>query len=106
MLPDTKQVVVVGGVGEFDDRFETVAKEAFQNYESKLESTYLTNLTMPDLLERLKHLPSHTIVYHTAIAQDTAGARFIDSAQSVPLVARARRRPYSSWTIWILGQER
>ena len=93
MLPDTKHVVVVGGVGELDDRFETVAKEAFQNYESKLEFTYLTNLTMPDLLERLKHLPSDTIVYHTAITQDAAGARFIDSAQSVPLVARAAQAP-------------
>jgi PAS domain S-box-containing protein len=93
MLPDTKHVVVVGGVGELDDRFETVAKEAFQNYESKLEFTYLTNLTMPDLLERLKHLPSHTIVYHTSITQDAAGARFIDSAQSVPLVAWAAQAP-------------
>jgi PAS domain S-box-containing protein len=48
---------------------------------------------MSDLLERLKHLPSHTIVYHTAITQDAAGARFIDSAQSVPLVARAAQAP-------------
>jgi PAS domain S-box-containing protein len=93
MFPDTKHVVVVGGVGKLDDRFETVAKEAFQNYESKLEFTYLTNLTMPDLLERLKHLPSDTIVYHTAITQDAAGARFIDSAQSVPLVASAAQAP-------------
>lgn len=93
MLPGTKHVVVVGGVGQLDDRFETVAKEAFHNYESKLEFTYFTNLTMPDLLERLKHLPNHTIVYHTSITQDAAGARFIDSAQSVPLVARAAQAP-------------
>jgi PAS domain S-box-containing protein len=93
MLPNTKHVVVVGGVGKLDDRLETVAKEAFQNYESKLEFTYFTNLTMPDLLERLKNLPSHTIVYHTAITQDSAGARFIDSTQSAPLVARAAQAP-------------
>ena len=93
MLPGTKHVVVVGGVGKLDDRFETVSKEAFHNYESNLEFTYLTNLTMPDLLERLKHLPHHTIVYHTSITQDAAGARFIDSAQSVPLVASAAHAP-------------
>jgi PAS domain S-box-containing protein len=93
MLPGTKHVVVVGGVGKLDDRLETVAKEAFQNYESKLEFKYFTDLTMPDLLERLKNLPSHTIVYHTAITQDSAGIRFIDSTQSVPLVARAAQAP-------------
>ena len=84
MLPDTKHVVVVGGVGRFDQAFEDSAKQGFQNLESKLEFTYLTNLTMPALLERLKHLPDHTIVYHTAITQDAAGQRFIDSASRYP----------------------
>lgn len=93
LLPSTKHVVVVGGQGKFDDRWEAIAKQSFHNYESKLEFTYLTDLTMPALLERLKELPSNTIVYHTAITQDAAGKRFIDSAQSVPLVASAADAP-------------
>ena len=93
LLPGTKHVVVTGGIGKFDDRWEAIAKQSFHNYESKLDFTYLTNLTMPDLLERLKHLPRNTIVYHTAITQDAAGERFIDSAQAVPLVAGAANAP-------------
>jgi signal transduction histidine kinase len=93
LLPGTRHVVVVSGMGKFDAGFEAIAKQAFQNYESKLEFTYLSNLSMPSLLERLRHLPSNTIVYHTAISQDAAGERFIDSAQSVPLVARAANAP-------------
>jgi PAS domain S-box-containing protein len=93
MLPGTKRVVVVGGSGKFDKAFEDIAEQGFQNHKSTLEFTYLTNLTMPSLLERLKHLPSNTIVYHTSITQDAAGERFIDSAQSVPLVAAAANAP-------------
>jgi PAS domain S-box-containing protein len=93
LLPGTKHVVVDGGVGKFDEGFEAIARQSFQNYELKLEFTYLTDLTMPALLERLKHLPSDTIVYHTAISQDAAGNRFIDSAQSIPLVAKAANAP-------------
>ena len=93
MLPGTKHVVVVGGEGKFDEVWESVAKRSFQKYESKLEFTYLTDLTMPVLLERLRHLPSNTIVYHTSIAQDAAGERFIGSAQSVPLVVGASNAP-------------
>ncbi len=93
LLPNTKHVVVVGGVGKFDEGFEAIAKQSFHNYESKLEFTYLFDLTMPALLERLKHLPSDTIVYHTAISQDAAGDRFIDSAQSIPMVAGAANAP-------------
>lgn len=93
LLPRTKHVVVTGGMGKFDDGFEAIARQGFQSFESKLEFTYLTQLTMPALLERLKHLPSNTIVYHTAITQDATGQRFIDSAQSVPLVASAANAP-------------
>ena len=93
LLPSTKHVVVVGGVGKFDEGFEAITKQSFHNYESKLEFTYLFDLTMPALLERLKHLPSDTIVYHTAISQDAAGDHFIDSAQSIPMVASAANAP-------------
>jgi len=93
LLPGTKHVAVVGGMGPFDVRWEAIAKQSFQKYESTLEFMYLTDLTMPALLERLKHLPSNTIVYHTAITRDAAGSRFIDSAQSVPLVASAANAP-------------
>jgi len=93
LLPGTKHVVVVGGMGPFDDSWVAIAKQSFQKYESKLEFTYLTNLTMPALLERLKHLPSNTIVYHTAFTRDAMGNRFIDSAQSVPLVTSAANAP-------------
>ena len=93
LLPGTKNVVVTGGAGKFDQGFETFAKQAFRNSEAKLKFTYLTDLTMPVLLERLRHLPPDTIVYHTAITQDAAGNRFIDSVQSVPLVVGASNAP-------------
>ena len=93
LLPNTKHVVVVGGVGPFDKGFEAVAMESFHNYEPKLEFKYLFDLSMPVLLERLKHLPSDTIVYHTAISQDASGDHFIDSAQSIPMVAGAANAP-------------
>jgi len=93
LLPSTKHVVVVGGVGKFDEGWEAIAKQSFHNYESKLEFTYLFDLTMPALLERLKHLPNDTIVYHTSISQDPTGERFIDSAQSIPMVASAANAP-------------
>jgi PAS domain S-box-containing protein len=93
LLPSTKHVVVVGGVGKFDEGFEAITKQSFHNYESRLEFKYLFDLTMPALLEKLKHLPSDTIVYHTAISQDAAGDYFIDSAQSIPMVASAANAP-------------
>jgi PAS domain S-box-containing protein len=93
LQPSTKHVVVVGGVGAYDRYLEAIARESFRKYESRFDFLYLTDLDMPTLLERLKHLPDGTIVYHTSLMQDAAGARFIDATQSVPLIARASRAP-------------
>jgi signal transduction histidine kinase len=93
LQPDTKHVVVVGGVGPFDRSLEAVTKESLRKYESQFEFTYLTNLAMPALLERLRRLPSKTIVYHTSIMEDASGAYFIDAAQSVPMVVGAANAP-------------
>jgi PAS domain S-box-containing protein len=93
LQPGTKHVVVVGGVGAYDRHLEAIARNSFRKYESRLEFTYLTDLGMPALIERLKHLPDHSIVYHTSIMQDADGTRFIDAHQSVPLVAGAAHAP-------------
>ncbi len=93
LQPDTKHVVVVGGVGAFDRSLEAITKKSLQKYESQFEFTYLTDLAMPALLERLKQLPSQTIVYHTSFMEDAAGAHFIDASQAVPMVAKAANAP-------------
>jgi len=93
LLPGTEHVVVVGGMGAFDEQFEAATKRAFQGYESKFEVTYLTDLTMPALLDRLRRLPSNSIIYHTAFTQDAVGERFIDSTQALPLILGAANAP-------------
>jgi signal transduction histidine kinase len=93
LKPDTKHVVVVGGRSTFDQYLETLARQSFSKYESKLDFTYLTDLDMPTLLVRLRQLPSHTIIYYTSLMEDAAGSHFIDAAQSVPLVVAAANAP-------------
>jgi PAS domain S-box-containing protein len=93
LRPSTRHVVVVGGVGTYDRRLESIARESFHSYESKLDFTYLIGLSMPVLLGRLQHLPPDTIVYHTAMTEDAAGTHYIDATQAVPMIARAANAP-------------
>ena len=69
LLPGTKNVVVVGGVGPLDREVLANVKKELMPYEGRVEISYLTDLAMPDLLERLRHLPSNTIVLLTSIGQ-------------------------------------
>jgi PAS domain S-box-containing protein len=93
LQPGIENVVVTGGVAPYDRYLEALVKKAFRTYESQLHFTYLTDQDMPTLLERVKHLPPHTIVYHTSIMKDAAGNHFIDATQSVPLITAAANAP-------------
>jgi signal transduction histidine kinase len=77
LLPDTKHVVVVGGTGLYDRELEAaVRKSLTNNYDHRLDITYLTDIPMPELLDRLKQLPSDTIVLYTTLERDAAGTYF------------------------------
>ena len=74
LQPGTKHVVVVGGVADFDKQQLAVVKQATESDSQTISTlSILTDLAMPDLLERLKHLPNHTLVLLTSVGQDAAG---------------------------------
>lgn len=101
--PGTSHLFVVGGTATFDTRVEAIAKESLQPYEGRLDITYLTNLDMPTLLDRLKTLPKHSIVLYTALHRDAAGTPFIAATQSAPMVAAAANAPVFSLADSIVG---
>jgi ABC-type uncharacterized transport system substrate-binding protein len=88
LLPGTKNVVVVGGVGPFDREQLATVKKDLKAYEGRVDISYLTDLAMPDLLERLRNLASNTVVLLTSVGQDAAGTSF-KSNELGPLVADA-----------------
>jgi PAS domain S-box-containing protein len=100
LFPDTKHIVVVGGVGAYDRANAATIRDSLRYYEARFDVTYLTDLDMPTLLERLKRLPRHSIILQAGISEDAAGTRYIIPTQSNPLVAQAANAPVFSFGAW------
>ena len=91
--PNTRKVVVVGGVSEFDKYWTARVREEFLAYEGRLEVTYLIGLTLAEQQQALSSLPQHTIVFFVTNTRDNAGnnhhnrdvLRQISSASSAPV---------------------
>jgi len=96
LRPGTRHIFVVGGTAFFDTQTQALIKEQLRPYESNFDVSYLTALTMPDLLERLKHLPNHTIVLFADFSQDAAGRKFIPASEAAPAVVAAANAPVFS----------
>jgi len=104
LQPDTRGVVVVGGVAPFDRHVEEIVKQDLRSYEGKLEFTYLTDLDIQALCERLKHLPKDAIILYTTISADSAGKHFINARQSAPMVTKAANVPIYTLSDVLVGQ--
>ena len=95
LVPGTRNVVVVGGVAPIDREVLANVKKEMKAYEGRVEISYLTDLAMPDLLERLRRLPSNTIILLTSIGQDAARTSF-KANESSPLIIGAANVPVFS----------
>jgi PAS domain S-box-containing protein len=99
LLPGTRNIVVVGGVSPIDREVLANVKKQLMFYEGRVEISYLTDLAMPDLLERLRRLPSNTIVLLTSIAEDAAGTSFKSNESSPPITSAANVPVFSLFDV-------
>ncbi len=103
LKPGTKHVFLVGGTSPYDRSIEALYREGLHNYESKLDFKYLTDLAMPQLLDRLRHLPDRSVVLHLGILRDAAGKQFIDATEAGPMVVQAANAPVFTFSDLNLG---
>jgi signal transduction histidine kinase len=62
--PETEEVFVISGTPEHDKRFETIAREELGGYEKKVRLTFLTDLPVTELLQRVKELPQSSLILY------------------------------------------
>ena len=93
LLPETRHIFVVGGQSDYDRRLTALVKTDLLSYENKLDVTYLTDLPMSKLLERLRHLPDHSIVLYLSFFKDAQGREFLNIAEALPMIAGAANAP-------------
>ncbi len=92
LQPDTRQVVVVGGSSSVDKYWIDQLKHDLSPYGQTVELTYLTGLTMNELLARVAGLPPHTVILSTYFFEDASGQFFLQE-EALDLITRAANVP-------------
>jgi signal transduction histidine kinase len=81
-----------------------LVKAGLSSYQPHLDVTYLIDLPMNELQERLRHLPSHSIVLYLSFFRDTLGRRFINATEALPLITAASSAPVFGISDTYLGR--
>jgi signal transduction histidine kinase len=93
LIPGTRHLFVVAGQSDYDRGLTAVVKTDLISYENKLDVTYLTDLPMSKLLERLRSLPDHSIVLFLSFFKDIQGREFLSTLEALPMIAAAANAP-------------
>jgi signal transduction histidine kinase len=93
LVPGTRHLFVVAGQSDYDRGLTALVKSDLVSYENKLDVAYLTDLPMSKLLERLRHLPDHSMVLFLSFFKDVQGREFLSTVEALPMIAGAANAP-------------
>ena len=103
LFPATRHVVIVAGSSAFDRMGVSIIKEDVAALASELNFSYMTDLGMNQLLQRLRQLPEQTIVLYVSFFEDAEGQRFVNATSALPMVAEASNAPVFGMSDIYLG---
>jgi PAS domain S-box-containing protein len=92
LQPDTQNLFVVSGASQYE-RFSTaVLQPQLRRFAGRLKVTYLSDLTLEQLLTRVSQLPDHSVIFFLTMLKDAAGHSYIP-AQVCSLISVASNSP-------------
>ena len=97
LQPQTRQVVFVGGIAETDRWFQKEAREALHPYEGRFEITFLTDLPIAEILNRVGNLPPQTMVIYLSLFRDSAGNDYLPREALARVTQAANAPVYALW---------
>jgi signal transduction histidine kinase len=99
LQPDTHWVFYVAGAtpGEISRR-NYAKQQEFKPYAGRLEFIYLNDLPLPQLLDRLGQLPSHSVVLFSTFFRDASGQPYITARVCGLLVVSSNAPMYGTFS--------
>src|SRR6185503_1948047 len=91
--PATKEVFVISGTPEHDKRFESIAREELASYEKRARITYLTDLSVSDLVNRVRELPQDSIILYIWQRSALETERSLQTFQNLEKIRQASPVP-------------
>ena len=102
--PNTEQVFVISGTLEHDKRYEMLARQELQDYESKVDIHYLTDLSPGELIAKTQSLPERSIVLYIWQQVHNDRGTLLESRDVLDLFAHSTPVPIYGIASWQVGR--
>jgi signal transduction histidine kinase len=100
--PDTKQVYVISGTPQRDQRFESVARQELSAFATSVSITYLTDLPLDQLVNTTRNLPPHSLILFLWQQELDENGRLLESYDVMSRVTSQASAPlYGMGTVYL-----
>lgn len=103
LQPDTRNLFVVSGSAEYERSSTMMFKPELRQFADRLNVTYVSDLTLEQLLNRLSQLPDHSIVFFLTMLKDAAGHSYVP-AQVCSLISVSANAPVYAFNQTDMGR--
>jgi len=77
ILPKTRQIFVITGSSASDRAAQKLAREALRDYTDRQEISYLAEIRIEELLDKVARLPEHSVLFYLTFSRDSKGKDFV-----------------------------
>jgi len=103
LQPDTTQVVVPVGTSPLERSWTADLQKSLRPYEDRVTITFLSDLSMDGMLDRLRALPQHTIVLFSQFLFYDGTGRYFLPEEALELICQASNAPVYGTDTTFLG---
>ena len=99
--PNTQNAVVIVGNGYLENSWFNSAQVTFQQYQDKLNFSYLKGLSLTELQDEAENIPDNSLVFYFPVLEDKYGKNYVavDALSSISEISSAPI--YSFWEIFM-----
>lgn len=91
--PGTEELFIVSGTPEHDKRFEITARQELAGYDKRVRITYLTDLPVSDLVNRVKQLPQRSVILYVWQRSAVESEKALQTAQILEKIRQTASVP-------------
>jgi len=92
LQPQTKHVAIVSGSSPNDHALQALIRDELRGHPGPVNYSYLTDVSITDLLQRVSSLPPRTVILFVSFAKDVEGRSFLPNSVLAE-ISRAANAP-------------
>jgi signal transduction histidine kinase len=95
LQPDTREILYIGGASPAELLLRDEAKREFRPYASRLSFTYLNDLPLTALLDRVGQVSNHSVLLYSNFLRDASGHSYLTASICPSVVASSNVPVYA-----------